>query len=462
MTENSSKFSRRTFLSSAAATGAIGAIGAGSLLTSCSGGGSNENRFTPLRPMSEVYIPELPDKAIDGRPLRAALLGCGGRGTGAAFNFLDAGDNLSIIACADGFQDRMDRCRNSLKERRNHEIPDENCYVGIDSYKKAIDTPGVDVVLVCSPGLFHPDHLQYAIDKGKHVFCEKPAAVDATGYRKYMVAVRQAQANNLCLVTGTHLRHHRGYVEAYKKIQEGYIGRIVSGNVYWCQGHAHYLRQRAEWTDIEYMLRSQFCWIWTSGCILVDQLIHNVDVFSWYSHLKPMWAIGTGSCQRRMNGDIYDVYSVDIVYEGGVHLHGIERQLDGCENITGEYIQGTKGTLDNLNENFTILDHNGDVIWKYDKEAAREQFKEHNPYLLEHVNFVNHIRQGKVINMGEGTATSTMACIMGREAAFTGKIATWEQMVMSDQNFMPDDLTFRNVDMSKYTVPIQGIAPSVS
>jgi len=461
MTQENFKVSRRAFLSNAAFVGVSGALGAGSVLTSCSDSRNDESKFVPLRPLSEVYIPDLPDKAIDGKPLKAALIGCGGRGTGAAFNFLDAGDGLSIIACADMFEDKMNMCRKSLKERKNQDIDDDKCFLGFDAYKKAIDTPGVDLVLVCSPGLFHPDHLQYAIEKGKHVFCEKPAAIDPTGYRKYMMAVRQAKANNLCLVTGTHLRHHRGYVESYRKIQEGYIGRIVAGNVYWCQGHSHYLRQRPEWTDIEYMLRSQFCWIWTSGSILVDQLLHNVDVFAWFSHLKPVRAIGTGSCQRRLNGDVYDVYSVDIEYEGGVHLHGIERQLDGCDNITGEYIQGTKGTFDNINGRFTILDHDGNEIWKFDQKASEEQFKEHNAYLLEHVNFVNHLRQGKVINMGEGTATSSMACIMAREAAYSGKIFTWDQMIQSELNFMPADLSLKNVDMSQYKAPIQGAAPVV-
>ena len=460
MSEKQSTVSRRTFLSNVAIIGASGTLGAGPFLTSCAGG-NKENKLTPLRPASEVYIPELPDKAVNGKPIKAALIGCGGRGTGAAFNFLDAGDGLSIVACADLFKDKMDLCRKNLKEQKNHEIDDSNCYLGFDAYQKAIDTPGVDLVLICSPGLFHPDHLRYAIDKGKHVFCEKPAAIDPAGYRRYMAAVKQAQANNLCLVTGTHLRHHRGYVEAYRKIQEGYIGRIVAGNVYWCQGHSHYLRQRPEWTDIEYMLRSQFCWIWTSGSILVDQLLHNVDVFAWFSHLKPVRAIGTGSCQRRMNGDVYDVYSVDIEYEGGVHLHSIERQIDGCDGITGEYIQGTKGTFDNLNENFTILDHDGNELWKYNKEAAKEQFKEHNAYLLEHVNLVNHLRQGKTLIMGEATATSSLACIMAREAAYTGKICTWDQIIQSDLNYMPDELTLRNVDMSKYTVPVQGKAPQV-
>jgi len=461
MKQQNFNLSRRAFLSNAALVGASSTLGAGSLLTSCSSGGNNENKFTPLRPLSEIYIPDLPDKANDGKPLKAALIGCGGRGTGAAFNFLDAGNGLSIISCADMFKDKMDNCRKNLKEKKNQEIDDKNCFLGFDSFKKAIDVPGVDLVLVCSPGLFHADHLQYAIDRGKHVFCEKPAAIDATSYRKYMVAVRQAKASNLCLVTGTHLRHHRGYVEAYRKIQEGYIGRIVAGNVYWSQGHSHYLFHRPEWTDIEYMLRSQFCWIWTSGSILVDQLLHNVDVFTWFSHLKPVRAIGTGSCQRRKNGDVYDVYSVDIEYEGGVHLHGIERQIDGCDHITGEYIQGTKGTFDNLNEKFTILDHDGHEIWKFDKEASKAKFKEHNPYLLEHVNFVNHLRSGKLINMGEGTATSSMACIIAREAAYTGKICTWDQMIQSDQNFMPADLSLRNVDMSKYTVPRQGREPQV-
>ncbi len=460
MIKRQTNVDRRTFLSNVGVLGASVSLGAGSLLTACSGGRSNENKLTPLRPSGEVYIPELPDKAVDGKPIKAALIGCGSRGTGAAMNFLDAGDGLSIVTCADLFKDRMDHCRATLKKMKNIEIGDDRCFLGFDAYQKACDAPDVDVVLIATPTLFHPDQIKYAIDRGKHVFCEKPAAIDAVGYRKFMTAVKQARTNSLCIVTGTHLHHHRGYIEAYQKIQEGYIGRIVSGNVYWTQGHLDFKRRQPGWTDMEYMIRDFFSWNWLSGDCVVDQLIHEVDVFTWFSHLKPVQAFGTGSCARRATGNIYDTFSVDLEYEGGVHLHAVERQVDNCSNRTGEYIVGTKGVLDNLNERFTMLDHDGNEIWKYDKEKAKTQFQQHNPYVLEHLNLINHIRQGKVINFAETTAISSMACIMARESAYTGKIYTWDEMTQSDLNFMPDEMTLGNVkDMKQYEmIPLPGTA----
>ena len=454
-----STVSRRTFLSSAAIAGASGALGAGGLLSACSGGG-NENKLTPLRPPGEYYIPELPDKAIDGKPIRAALIGCGSRGTGAAVNFLNAGDGLSIVACADIFPDRMERCRRMLMRREN-EIADEKCFLGFDAHKKVCELPDIDVVLIATPTIFHPEHTKYAIEQGKHVFCEKPAAIDAVGYRTYMTAVRQAQANGLCITTGTQRHHHRGYVESYKKVQEGYIGRITSANVYWNQGHFDFARRRPEWTDMEYMLRDFFSWNWLCGDHVIDQLVHNIDVFTWFSHLKPAHVIGMGSQLRRITGDIYDNFSVDFEYEGGVHVHGMARQIDNCHGRVAEIIQGTKGSWNSLNGKFTILDLDGNMVWQYDEEAAKEQFQQHDPYVLEHINLVNHIRSGKVINIAETTAISSMACIMARESAYTGKAYTWDEMTQSDLNLMPAELHLGNVDMSKYVRPLPGTSPNM-
>jgi len=458
MTKKQSTVSRRAFLSSAAVVGASGALGAGGLLAACSSGGKSENKFVPLRPASEYYIPELPDKAIDGKPIKAALIGCGSRGTGAAFNFLSAGDGLSIVACADIFKDRMDGCRKKLKEERNNEIADDMCFIGFDAYKKACEA-AVDMVIIATPTIFHPVHLKYAIEQGKHVFCEKPAAIDPVGFRTYMTGVRQAQANGLCIVTGTQRHHHRGYVESYKKVQEGYIGRITSGNVYWNQGSFNFARRKPEWTDMEYMLRDFFSWNWLCGDHVIDQGVHNVDVFTWFSHLKPKFVISMGSQLRRLTGDIYDNFSADIEYEGGVHVHLMARQIDNCHGRVAEIIQGTKGSWNSLDNKFTILDLDGNVVWQYDKEAEKAQHKQNDPYVLEHIDLVNHIRSGKVVNHAETTAISSMACIMARESAYTGKAYTWDEMTQSDLNLMPEKLHLGNVDMSKYVRPLPGTSP---
>ena len=461
MTKKKSTVSRRAFLSNAAIVGASSTLGAGTLFTACSGGGSNENKLTPLRPASEVYIPDVGDKAIEGKAVRAALIGCGSRGTGAAENFLNAGDGLSIVACADIFKDRMDGCRASLKRNKNIEIADDKCFLGFDAYKKACELPDVDMVIIATPTIFHPEHAKYAIDHGKHVFCEKPAAIDAVGYRTYMMAIRQAQANGLCFVTGTQRHHHRGYVESYKKVQEGYIGRITSANVYWNQGHFDFRRRVPGETDMEYMFRDFFSWNWLCGDHVIDQGVHNVDVFCWFSHLKPVRAIGMGSQLRRITGDIYDNFSIDFEFEGGVHVHAMMRQIDNCDGRVAEIIQGTKGSWNSLNDAFTILDLDGNVVWQYDKEAAKEQYKQHDAYVLEHMNLVNHIRSGKVINIAETTAISSMACIMARESAYTGKAYTWDEMTQSDLSLMPAELHLGNVDMSKYVRPLPGTSPKM-
>ena len=447
-------------MSNAAIVGTAGTLSAGGLLTSCSG--KNENKYTPLRPAGEVYIPELPDKAMDGRPVKAALIGCGTRGTGAAVNFLDAADNVSIVACADVFKDRMDNCRQILKEKKNNEIADDMCFLGFDAYKKACEA-NVDVVIVATPSIFHPEHLKCAIEQGKHTYCEKPAAIDAVGYRTFMMAVKQAQAKGLNLLTGTAWRHYRrGYIESYKKVQEGYIGRITSGVVYWNQGHMNFARRRPEWTDMEYMLRDFFSWNWLCGDHVIDQLIHNVDVFTWFSHLKPVRVIGIGSRLRRITGDIYDNFSADIEYEGGVHLQAMARQIDDCDNCVGEFIQGTKGSWSSLNGALTIRDLDGNVVWQYDEEAAKKQFKQDESWMLVHVDLINHIRKGTAINhQAETMAISSMACIMARESAYTGKACTWDEMTLSDLNLMPAELHLGNVDMSKYTVPVPGISPKM-
>jgi len=459
MDKNQSKVSRRAFLSNAAVIGASGTLGAGTLLSACTGSNS-ENKLTPLRLPGEYYIPDLPDKAYDGKPIRAALIGCGGRGTGASVNFLEAADGVSIVACADIFKDRMERCRAILKEK-NNVIADDMCFLGFDAYKKVCDLD-VDLVLIVSPELFHPEHLKYAIEKGKNVFIEKPAAIDPAGYRKYLSAVKQAQTKGLCIVTGTQRRHQRGYVESYKKVQEGYIGRIVSGAVYWNQSHMEYGQRQPGWTDMEYMLRCYLYWNWLGGDHVIHQMVHNLDVFTWFAHLKPLRVIGMGARQRRVDGDIYDTFGVDFEYENGIHVLGMARQIDNCDNRVAEVIQGTKGQWNSLDGKFTISDLDGNVIWQYDEEAAKGQFKQHDPYTLEHVNLINHLRKGTVINFAEETATSSLACIMARESAYTGKAYTWDEMAQSDLNFWPDEWHLGNMDMSKFKIPLPGTAPKGS
>ena len=432
--------------------------GAGALLTSCMSPDSKKGKYTPLRPDNDIYIPYLPDKAVDGKPLKAALIGCGSRGTGAAFNFLDAGDNLSIVALADMFPDKLQNCRNLLKEKKGMDIPDEACFLGFDAYKRACEL-SVDLVLITSPSCFHSEHAKYAVEQGKHVFVEKPVAIDPVGYRSFLVTMKKAKSSGLNVMNGSQYHWDRPFVESYQMIQAGYIGKILNGNVFYNVGNEQQIQRRPEWTDTEYMLRSFFNWNWINGDHISNILIHWIDIFIWFSHLKPVQVNAFGSRIRRKYGNTYDNFSMDFEFEDGVRMYGMTRKMDGCSNGIGAVIQGEKGVW--RSSDFSIHDWEGNLIWKYDTEAAKAKFKTDDMYVLEHIELVNYIRQGKVLNVTEINATSAMACIMARESAYSGKIVTWEDMIASDLNMMPTEFAsgkLGEMDMKKYeTVPLPGV-----
>ncbi|MDR0836061.1 MAG: Gfo/Idh/MocA family oxidoreductase [Tannerella sp.] len=442
--------SRRSFLTGAAAIGAGSAMGGGMFFNSC----SEKEKLTPLHPLNGLYQPELPDKAIDGKPLKAALIGCGGRGTGAAINFLSAGEGLSIVACADLFPEKIENCRRRLKEKKNNEVADDMCFTGFDAYKKVCELP-VDIILIATPNLFHAYHLKYAVEHGKHVFVEKPACVDSAGYRTFMAAIKQAVAKGQSVLTGTQYHHDRPFAASYLKIQEGLLGDIISGSVYYNTSAIPPVKRQPGWTDMEFMIRDFFSWNWLCGDMVLDQLIHWVDVFTWFSHLKPSKVIATGSRVFRDFGNLYDNFGIDFEYEGGVHVMGMCRQFNKCDSYRGALVQGTKGLWDS--RDFSIRDLKGNVLWQYDDAAAKAQYKTHDMYTLEHVEFVNSIRKGKLMDQSETTAISSIACIMAREAAYTGKTITWEEITNATMDFMPAELALTNVDMAKYSkVPLPG------
>ena len=443
------KMNRRGFLKTSSIIGVGSVIGASALVAAC----SNEEKTTPLKQPGEFYVPELPDKAIDGKELKVGVIGCGGRGSGAVQDLIDAANGIKFVALGDVFPEKVENMRNSIKKRFNQDVPAENCFVGFDAYKKVIDA-GVDMVIMTAPPAFRPEHFQYATQKGKHSFMEKPIAVDPKGYRTVMAAAKQAKAKNLSVVTGMQRRHERRYVEAHKMIQSGIIGEITSGNVYWNQNMLWYKKRENNWSDMEWMIRDWVNWNWLSGDHIVEQHVHNIDVFLWMSGLKIAKATGFGSRQRRVTGDQFDNFSIDFEMENGVHLHSMCRQLDGCSNKVGESIQGTKGTWDSWSNE--IKDLKGNVLWKYDTEKAEAEFKQHNPYKLEHVDWVNHIRKGTGYDEATECAISCLAGIMGRESAYTGKSITWDEITKSDLNLMPEKLEMGAMDMASYKVPVAG------
>ncbi len=443
------KMNRRGFLQASTVLGVGSLVGASAILSSCGG-----KKQTPLKQPGEFYVPELTDMAIDGRPLKVGLIGCGARGNGAIWDVMEAANGIEVTALGDVFADRVEAVRQNMKESYDFDIPDDKCFVGFDAYKGVIDS-GVDMVILTAPPVFRPLHFQYAVQKGKHAFLEKPIAVDAKGYRTIMASAKQAQAKNLSVVTGTQRHHERPYVEANKLIQSGIIGEITGGNVYWNQSMLWYKNREKGWSDMEWMIRDWVNWKWLSGDHIAEQHMHNIDVFLWMSGLKVAKATGFGGRARRVTGDQYDYFSVDFEMENGVHLHSMCRQMDGCSNSVGEIIYGTKGSWNSFNHE--IKDLEGNVIWKYDREADEAKFKQHNPYVLEHVDWVNHIRKGTAHDEATECAVSSLAAVMGRESAYTGNTVTWDEMSQSDLDYLAGiPLEMGKVDMSGFTVPVPG------
>ena len=444
--------SRKDFLSLSAVAGVSTLVGSSTLMTSCS---EKAPQYTPLKQLEGAYIPVLNDMADDGKELKAGVIGCGGRGSGAIVNLLTAANGIKVVALGDTFADRLEGLKKNLAEKHNQVVPDANCFVGFDAYKKVIDS-GVDMVIIATPPVFRPVHFQYATEKGVHSFLEKPIAVDPKGYRMIMATAKQAQAKGLSVVTGTQRHHQRPYVEAFQQIQAGLIGEITGGNVYWNQGMLWYKEREKGWSDMEWMIRDWVNWKWLSGDHIVEQHVHNIDVFLWMTGLKPVKATAVGARHRRITGDQYDQFSIDFEMENGIHLHSMCRQIDGCSNNVSEFIQGTKGSWNSADHE--IKDLAGNVIWKFDAEAEKAAHTQTNPYVLEHVDWVNHIRKGTTHDEATECAISCLAGVMGREAAYTGNTVTWDEISASNLDYMPEKLELGKMDMSDYVVMVTGKA----
>jgi myo-inositol 2-dehydrogenase / D-chiro-inositol 1-dehydrogenase len=436
--------SRRLFMKNAASVAALSAIGAGVLLKSCS---------TDKTP--KVTDPSFLDQAPDGKVLKAGLIGCGGRGTGAAFNFLNAGPNLQITVLADAFQDRLDRCRQQLKEQKDVEIADEMCFVGLDAYQKLLETD-IDIVLIATPPFFRPSQFDAAVRARKHVFMEKPVAVDPVGARSIMASARMADAAGLKVVTGTQRHHQRDYLTTYERIKAGMIGDITSANCYWNQSQLWFVNPQPGRTDMENMLRDWVNWTWLSGDHIVEQHMHNIDVINWFTGNHPTKAVGFGGRARRQTGDQYDFFSVDFVYENGMHMHSMCRQINDCANNVSELITGTKGRTNCSN---WIQDLQGNKTWEFGYPLDEQGQPSHramiSPYDQEIIDLVAAIRNNTPLNEAEACAVSTLTAIMGRISAYTGKEVTWEEMMNSPLRLGPTELVMGPSDIQAI-IPVPG------
>ena len=446
--------SRRSFIKTSA-LGAIGTITMPAILGGCSSSASKEEK------LKEVVVPEILEKAPEGKALKAGLVGCGGRGTGAAGDFLKAGSGLQVTALGDIFKDRLDTCRESLKGKGQN-IPDDKCFVGFDAYKQVIDS-GVDVVLLCTPPAFRPLHFEYAIKAGKHCFYEKPCAVDSVGARLMLMMGRQATQKNLSVISGTIYRSSRDHIETYRRVAGGAIGDIISAHVSRMGGALWFKLREKGWDDMEYMMRNWYNFCWASGDFVTEQFIHEIDKMSWFMGDKPpVRAEATGGRQRRITGDIYDHMSIEFVYENGCRAHCTSRQIGGCDTQTVVMLYGTKGYT---NCRSTIYNYDGTIAWEYpypkSKDDPDQTWKVPDPFVQEHIRLVTAIRTGVPINDVEQQTLSTLLTIMGRESAYTGKFVTYEQIMASTQKLGPETYQFGPVPGFHEDIPLAGSAPKV-
>jgi predicted dehydrogenase len=386
--------------------------------------------------------------------LRVGLIGCGGRGTGAAKNCVDSSDNVEIVAMGDLFQDRLDSSLQRLKKKVGEKIKvtEDTCFVGFDAYKKVIGCD-VDMVILGTPPHFRPAHLKAAIEGGKHVFMEKPVAVDPAGIRSVIASSELAAKKKLAIVAGTQRRHQDHYLEIIKRIRNGAVGEIVSGQCYWNQdalwvnAAKENLRKKKElgWSDMEYQCRNWLFFTWLSGDHIVEQHVHNLDVINWAIGSHPVKCLGMGGRQARTEpqyGNIYDHFAVEYEYPNGVRVLSMCRQTEGCSGRVSERVVGTDGSTYTDGSNGSI---EGPNAYKYEGKSP-------SPYVQEHTDLIASIREGKPLNEGRRVAESTLTAIMGRMSAYTGREIKWD-WVMNKSKL---DLTPSVYNMGVNPVAIPG------
>ncbi len=370
--------------------------------------------------------------------LRVGLVGCGDRGTGAATQALTADPHVRLVAMADAFEDRLQQSLAHLKQDEKVgskvDVAPDHRFVGFDACQKLLES-GVDVVLLCTPPHFRPLHLQAAVQAGKHVFAEKPVAVDAPGVHSVLESCKLAKTKGLSVVSGLCLRYHRGFRETVSRLHEGEAGEITTllANDYrsgrWAKP------KQSSWTEMYYQMRNWYNFTWLSGDFNVEQHVHFLDVCAWIMREEyPVKAVGMGGRQvltGNEHGNIYDHFSVVYEYAGGARLISNCRQQPGCVNDMSAHVLGTKGRAVFQERKNGLRIESSAGSWHYDGP--------HNDiYQTEHDEFFASIRSGRPINNGEYMARSTLLAIMGRMAAYTGQQITWEMALNSHENLSPD------------------------
>ncbi len=419
-------------------------------------------------PLQAAAAPRLDDT------IRVGLIGCGGRGTGAALQALAANENVKLVAMADAFRDRLDE---SYKNMTNPEytdwsgtagtsplerieVPEEHKFAGFDAYQQVI--PLVDVVLIATPPAFRPMHFEAAIEADKHVFMEKPVATDAPGVRQVLATAEKAKAKQLNVVVGLQRHYQTIYREWVSRIHDGAIGDVILGRVYWNSAGVWIRARQPQWNEMEYQMRNWYYFTWLCGDHIVEQHIHNIDVSNWVKQAHPVRAQGQGGRLVRTGADtgqIFDHHFVEFEYADGSRMLSQCRHMQGCMNRVSEAFHGTKGSAP---EPGKLLDASGNVIFDHrDKDDP-------NPYQVEHDELFDAISKGEYRYAdAENGAIATMTAILGRMATYSGKEIGWDEALNSEVSLMPERFAWDAAppvlpDASgKYPVPMPGISQIV-
>jgi len=378
--------------------------------------------------------------------LRVGLIGCGERGTDATIQCAMASENVEIVAMGDLFQDRLDRSLAKLSRHRDDQttVTEAGSFVGFDAYKKVLDSD-VDLVILATPPGFRPEHFKAAIEAGKHVFMEKPVAVDPVGARSIIASSELAEQKGLAVVAGTQRRHQAHYLEIMKRIHDGAIGDILAGQCYWNGGSGGYTKRHPRLSSMAWQCRSWYFFTWLSGDHIVEQHVHNLDIINWALRSHPVKAMGIGGREVRSgDGNIYDHFAVEYEYPNGVRVLGTCRQIEGCSVRIGERVVGTKGWA-YTDQSIGLI--KGQNEFKYEGPSP-------DPYRVEHADMLASIREGKPLNEGKRIAESTLTAIMGRMSAYTGRELSWNWVINKSQlDLRPEKYEFGDLPVRPVAVP---------
>ncbi len=388
--------------------------------------------------------------AAGNETIKVGLIGCGGRGTGAAVNALNADPDTQLVALGDAFQDRLDISMKQLERRykdnpRQFDVPKERQFIGFDAFQKVIDAD-VDVVILTTSPHFRPEHLEAAVSAGKHCFVEKPVGVDVPGIERVRAASKAAEEKGLNIVSGLCWRYDKGVRETMSRIQDGAIGEILAIESKYNAGGLWHRGDKPEWSRMEYQMRNWLYYTWLSGDHICEQAVHSLDKTAWLNgDVSPIAAYGMGGRQQRTDpkyGNIYDHHAVTYEYESGIRVFFTCRQQGGCMNEVDEFVIGTKGTARILRNEI----HGESGSWKYAGPKPSMYDEEHR-YLFE------AIRSGDPINNGHYMCNSSLLAVLGRGCTYTGKKITWDELMGSKESLGPEKYEWTDVPEPPVAMP---------